>query len=81
MFEGYTEMEPNIIAIDYFSGIASFFVVSLGGTLIGILSGFLTAFLSKFTTPVAVIEPMFPFLMGYMSYLFAEMFHLSGIMA
>ncbi|KAG8177232.1 hypothetical protein JTE90_016063 [Oedothorax gibbosus] len=81
MFEGYTEMEPNILPIDYFSGVASFFVVSLGGTFIGITFGFLTAFLSKYTTPVAVIEPMFPFIMGYLSYLFAEMFHLSGIMA
>ncbi|GIY16997.1 hypothetical protein CEXT_301391 [Caerostris extrusa] len=82
MFEGYTEMGiPNILPIDYFSGVASFFVVSLGGTFIGIFFGVMTAFLSKFTTPVAVIEPMFPFIMGYMSYLFAEMFHLSGILS
>ncbi|GIY63796.1 hypothetical protein CDAR_601431 [Caerostris darwini] len=82
MFEGYTEMGiPNILPIDYFSGVASFFVVSLGGTFIGIFFGVMTAFLSKFTTPVAVIEPMFPFIMGYLSYLFAEMFHLSGILS
>ncbi|GFS88130.1 hypothetical protein NPIL_208001 [Nephila pilipes] len=82
MFEGYTEMGiPNILAVDYFSGVASFFVVSLGGTLIGILFGLITAFLSKYTTSVAVIEPMFPFIMGYMSYLTAEMFHLSGILS
>ncbi|PRD36437.1 UNVERIFIED_CONTAM: Slc9a2 [Trichonephila clavipes] len=82
MFEGYTEMGiPNILAIDYFSGIASFFVVSIGGTLIGILFGLITAFISKYTTSVPVIEPMFPFIMGYMSYLTAEMFHLSGILS
>ncbi|XP_042905421.1 Na(+)/H(+) exchanger protein 2 [Parasteatoda tepidariorum] len=82
MFEGYTEMGlANILAIDYFSGIASFFVVSCGGTLIGIAFGFLTAFLSKHTTSVPVIEPMFPFIMGYMAYLFAEIFHLSGILS
>ncbi|GBM46697.1 Sodium/hydrogen exchanger 3 [Araneus ventricosus] len=82
MFEGYTEMGiPNILPIDYFSGVASFFVVSLGGTMIGILFGLITAFLSKHTTSVPVIEPMFPFIMGYMSYLFAEMFHLSGILS
>ncbi|GFY42221.1 hypothetical protein TNIN_158471 [Trichonephila inaurata madagascariensis] len=82
MFEGYTEMGiPNILPIDYFSGIASFFVVSLGGTLIGIIFGLFTAFISKHTTSVPVIEPMFPFIMGYMSYLTAEMFHLSGILS
>ncbi|XP_055927058.1 sodium/hydrogen exchanger 3-like [Argiope bruennichi] len=82
MFEGYTEMGiPNILPIDYFSGVASFFVVSVGGTMIGILFGLLTAFLSKHTTSVPVIEPMFPFIMGYMSYLSAEMFHLSGILS
>ncbi|GFQ71563.1 hypothetical protein TNCT_655841 [Trichonephila clavata] len=82
MFEGYNEMGiPNILPIDYFSGIASFFVVSLGGTLIGIIFGLTTAFISKHTTSVPVIEPMFPFIMGYMSYLTAEMFHLSGILS
>ncbi|KFM58751.1 Sodium/hydrogen exchanger 2, partial [Stegodyphus mimosarum] len=72
---------PNILPIDYFAGVASFFVVSVGGTVIGIIFGILTAFLSRYTTSVAVIEPMFPFIMGYMAYLFAEMFHLSGILS
>lgn len=82
MFEGYTEMgNENILPIDYFSGVASFFVVSCGGALIGVAFGILTAFMSRWTTFVAVIEPMFPFIMGYISYLFAEMFHLSGILS
>lgn len=82
MFEGYTEMGvTNLLPIDYFSGVASFFVVSCGGAFIGLIFGILTSFLSKYTTSVAVIEPMFPFIMGYLSYLFAEMFHLSGILS
>ena len=82
MFEGYTEMGVSrLLPIDFFAGFASFFVVSLGGTFIGIVFGILTSFLSKYTTSVAVIEPMFPFIMGYLAYLTAEMFHLSGILS
>uniref|UniRef100_A0A061QLJ2 Sodium/hydrogen exchanger n=1 Tax=Cupiennius salei TaxID=6928 RepID=A0A061QLJ2_CUPSA len=82
MFEDFTEMGfSNIQSIDYFSGVASFFVVSGGGTLIGIIFGFATSFFSRFTTSVPVIEPMVPFIMGYLAYLCAEIFHLSGILS
>lgn len=82
MFEGYTEMgAENIQPIDYFSGVASFFVISLGGTFMGIIWGFAAAFVSRFTHHVKIIEPIFVFVMAYLSYLSAEMFHLSGIMA
>ncbi|XP_066925100.1 sodium/hydrogen exchanger 1-like [Clytia hemisphaerica] len=60
---------------------ASFLVVSLGGTLIGIIFGLLTSFITKFTEHVRVIEPVFVFLMAYMSYLTAEIFHFSGIIS
>jgi sodium/hydrogen exchanger-like protein 3 len=39
-----------------FIGVAAFFVVSLGGMMIGILWAYLTAFLSKFTDHVRGIE-------------------------
>ncbi|XP_054709076.1 sodium/hydrogen exchanger 3-like [Uloborus diversus] len=82
MFEAYTEMGPrNIIAIDYIAGVASFFVVSLGGTAIGVVFGFCSAFLSRFTSHVPVIEPMFPIVIGYLAHLTAEIFHLSGILS
>lgn len=82
MFEGYTEMGfENILAIDYFSGFASFFVIALGGVLMGVIWGFAAAFVSRFTHHVKIIEPIFVFVMAYLSYLSAEMFHLSGIMA
>ncbi|GIY73567.1 hypothetical protein CEXT_62601 [Caerostris extrusa] len=82
MFEGYAEMGPkNIITVDYMAGVASFFVVALGGTLVGIIWGILAAFVSRFTHHVRVIEPLFVFVMAYLSYVSAELFHFSGILA
>lgn len=43
--------------------------------------GFAAAFVSRFTHHVKIIEPIFVFVMAYLSYLSAEMFHLSGILA
>lgn len=82
MFEGYTEMgAENILPVDFAAGFASFFVISLGGTLMGVIWGFAAAFVSRFTHHVKIIEPIFVFVMAYLSYLSAEMFHLSGILA
>lgn len=82
MFEGYTEMGmENILAIDYMAGVASFFVIALGGTFMGVIWGFAAAFVSRFTHHVKIIEPIFVFVMAYLAYLSAEMFHLSGILS
>ncbi|CAB3367088.1 Hypothetical predicted protein [Cloeon dipterum] len=82
MFEAYSEMGPaNILPVDVASGIASFFVVALGGTVIGVIWGFLTGFVTRFTHQVRVIEPIFIFVMAYLAYLNAEIFHMSGILA
>ncbi|KAM4725192.1 sodium/hydrogen exchanger 1b isoform 2-T2 [Anableps anableps] len=66
---------------DAFLGVVSFFVVSLGGILAGVIYGVLGAFTSRFTSHSRVIEPLFVFLYSYMAYLSAELFHLSGIMS
>ncbi|XP_066288652.1 sodium/hydrogen exchanger 3-like isoform X1 [Branchiostoma lanceolatum] len=82
MFEAYNQIgEDNIIAIDVVAGCASFFIVGLGGVLIGVIFGVITSFTTRFTDHVRVIEPLFVFVFSYLSYLTAEMFHLSGIMA
>ncbi|XP_040909523.1 Na(+)/H(+) exchanger beta-like [Toxotes jaculatrix] len=62
-------------------GVVSFFVVSLGGVMVGAMYGILGAFTSRFTSHTRVIEPLFVFLYSYMAYLSAEVFHLSGIMS
>uniref|UniRef100_A0A672LQR3 Sodium/hydrogen exchanger n=1 Tax=Sinocyclocheilus grahami TaxID=75366 RepID=A0A672LQR3_SINGR len=66
---------------DVFLGVVCFFVVALGGVLVGGVYGVLAAFTSRFTSHTRVIEPLFVFLYSYMAYLSAEVFHLSGIMA
>ena len=82
MFDSYTAMGiENIKQTDLLAGVASFFVVAIGGTIIGIIWGFLTAFVTRFTNHVRVIEPVFIFVMSYLAYLNAEIFHLSGILA
>ena len=57
-----------------------FFIVSGGGTLMGISLGFVGSYIFKITSNYPVIEPMFIFCTCYISYLLAElvgMFHLS----
>lgn len=66
---------------DAFLGVVSFFVVSVGGIMVGVVYGILGAFTSRFTSHTRVIEPLFVFLYSYMAYLSAEVFHLSGIMS
>lgn len=82
MFEAYTDMGPsNIVYGDVLGGVTSFFVVAIGGTLIGVIWGFLTGLVTRFTHQVRVIEPIFIFVMAYLAYLNAEIFHMSGILA
>lgn len=82
MFDEYEKIgTENIVAVDYASGVASFVVVALGGTVIGVIWGFLTGLVTRFTDNVRVIEPIFIFIMAYLAYLNAEVFHMSGIMA
>ncbi|XP_032229676.1 Na(+)/H(+) exchanger beta isoform X2 [Nematostella vectensis] len=80
LFEKLSEMD-EVTHKEILLGFANFLVVSLGGTLMGVLWGFFTAFVTKYTDHVRVIEPIFVFIMSYMAYLCAEMFHLSGILS
>ncbi|XP_032934460.1 sodium/hydrogen exchanger 3 isoform X1 [Catharus ustulatus] len=71
----------NVTGIECLKGIVSFFVVSLGGTLVGIFFAFLLSLVSRFTKHVRIIEPGFVFVISYLSYLTAEMLSLSAILA
>lgn len=59
----------------------SFFVVSLGGTLVGVIFAFLLSLVTRFTKHVRIIEPGFVFIISYLSYLTSEMLSLSAILA
>jgi len=73
--------EQNITASDIAKGFGSFIVVAGGGTVIGIVWGYITGFVTRFTNHATVLEPLFVFTMAYLSYLTAEIFHMSGILA
>ena len=82
MFESYVEIEEDNITVSHIGkGFASFIVVAGGGTLIGIIWGYVTGFVTRFTNHAPILEPMFVFTMAYLSYLCAEIFHMSGILA
>ncbi|XP_067889931.1 sodium/hydrogen exchanger 2 isoform X2 [Heterodontus francisci] len=80
LFKSLCQMH-TIQTVDIFAGIAQFFVVGIGGIIVGIIYGFVAAFTTRFTQNVRIIEPLFVFLFSYLCYLTAEMFRLSGIMS
>ncbi|MBZ3874119.1 Sodium/hydrogen exchanger 2 [Sciurus carolinensis] len=80
LFKSFNEM-PSIKLVDILAAIGKFFLVGIGGVFIGFLFGMFAAFTTRFTKTIRVIEPLFVFLYSYLSYLTAEMFHLSGIVA
>ena len=59
----------------------SFFIVAFGGSLVGLAFGLLVALLSKYTKNIQIIEPGFIFVLGYLSYLTADMLSLSAILS
>uniref|UniRef100_I3K859 Sodium/hydrogen exchanger n=1 Tax=Oreochromis niloticus TaxID=8128 RepID=I3K859_ORENI len=71
----------RINAAEIVKGIVSFFVVAFGGSLVGIAFGILIALLTRCTKNIQIIEPGFIFVMGYLSYLTAEMLSLSAILS
>uniref|UniRef100_G3UCW7 Sodium/hydrogen exchanger n=1 Tax=Loxodonta africana TaxID=9785 RepID=G3UCW7_LOXAF len=78
----FVEMgSANVQATDYLKGIASLFVVSLGGAAVGLVFAFLLALTTRFTKRVRIIEPLLVFLLAYAAYLTAEMASLSAILA
>ncbi|XP_047383786.1 sodium/hydrogen exchanger 5 isoform X1 [Sciurus carolinensis] len=78
----FVEMgSANVQVTDYLKGVASLFVVSLGGAAVGLVFAFLLALTTRFTKRVRIIEPLLVFLLAYAAYLTAEMASLSAILA
>uniref|UniRef100_A0A3Q3AHY4 Sodium/hydrogen exchanger n=1 Tax=Kryptolebias marmoratus TaxID=37003 RepID=A0A3Q3AHY4_KRYMA len=71
----------NVLTADYFKGVASFLIVSIGGTLVGLVFAVILGFVTRFTKKVRIIEPLFVFLLVYLAYLTAELFSLSAILS
>ncbi|XP_065191043.1 Na(+)/H(+) exchanger beta-like [Sycon ciliatum] len=72
---------PAVTATDIILAFVSFFTVSIGGLVIGLLFGLVASFITRFTESVQILEVLITFLCGYLSFLSAEIFHFSGILA
>ncbi|KAF4080423.1 hypothetical protein AMELA_G00171170 [Ameiurus melas] len=72
---------PKINAGEIIKGIVSFFIVAFGGSLIGVAYAIIISLLTKYTGKVQIIEAGFIFVLGYLSYLTAEMLSLSSILS
>ena len=82
LFDAFAEMgAENIIPVDIVLGATSFLIVAVGGVLIGIIFGVIACFTTKFTEHTPVLEPLIILTYSYLSYLTAEMFSTSGILA
>ncbi|CAF1077760.1 unnamed protein product, partial [Didymodactylos carnosus] len=82
MFDAFARIgQENLIPLDIVLGCLSFFVVALGGVLIGIIFGVIACFTTKFTEHTPVLEPLIILVYAYLSYLTSEMVSVSGILA
>lgn len=80
VMQTYSMMNP--LPVDQvFMGILKFFVVAIGGLLIGIIIGMFSALLTKHTFHVRVVEPVMVFGSAFLSYILADIFELSGIIS
>uniref|UniRef100_M4ABZ8 Sodium/hydrogen exchanger n=1 Tax=Xiphophorus maculatus TaxID=8083 RepID=M4ABZ8_XIPMA len=80
VYISFVEVGPqNVQMADYFKGV-SFLIVSVGGTLVGLVFAVILGFITRFTKKVRIIEPLFVFLLVYLAYLTAELFSLSAIL-
>ncbi|CEF66869.1 Na+/H+ exchanger family and Cation/H+ exchanger domain-containing protein [Strongyloides ratti] len=71
----------NVTPMDYVKGGISFPVIAFGGTIIGIIFAFIVSLLTKYSQKVVMMAPVFVFVLPYLSYLTAESFGLSSILA
>ena len=82
MFDSFAKIgQENIVAVDIVLGCLSFFVVALGGVLIGIIFGVIACFTTKYTEHTPVFEPLIILVYAYLAYITSEMFSVSSILA
>ena len=75
-------MDINTVgAMEIFTAILSFFTVVFGGAFIGCFNGLFVSLITRFTKHVSVVEPLIVFSTAYSAFLYAEVFHWSGIIS
>lgn len=73
----FVDVEP----LTYLYAVLSFFTVSIGGLLIGVVFGAITAICCSAMKTKKVLEPSVVFTLAYLAFITAQMFHWSGILA
>lgn len=82
MFNTFADVgTENIKDSDFALGVASFLVVALGGTFIGLIFGAVASFTTKYTKSTPILEPLVALSIAYLSYLTAEITSTSSILA
>ncbi|CAJ0575293.1 unnamed protein product, partial [Mesorhabditis spiculigera] len=71
----------NLITRDYLAGGLSFFVVAIGGIIVGVVFAFLASFVTKYSEELRAMATVFVFVVPYVSYLTAEWWAVSSIIA
>jgi len=71
----------NVVYQDTVACVASFTAILCGSLLTGVVFGLSAGLMSRLTSHVIIIEPLVVFAFGFMSFLSAELFHLSGILS
>ncbi|KAI1711825.1 sodium/hydrogen exchanger family domain-containing protein [Ditylenchus destructor] len=73
--------ESRLVLIDYVAGAFSFFVIAIGGIIIGVIMALIVSIITRFTSRVKIVAPVFIFVVPYLAFLTAEMFGVSSILA
>ena len=71
----------NITFVSFFLGLGYVLFIVFGGLLLGCLFGILSSLLTKQTQRMKEVEPLVMFSFAYLSYICAELFGWSGILA
>lgn len=82
IFVGLTDVgSEDVLNVDILNAIGSFVLLTLFSVLLGIFFGVVAVLLTRISDHVPVVQPLFVVVFGYIAYIFAEMFHMSGILA
>lgn len=68
-------------AFVFWEAAGQFFIVAAAGVLIGVAVGFVAGYIHKLTPESPAVETSLTFITPYVSYLAAEAFHVSGVLA